>query len=104
MREGKPNGHESDEEGDVHLSEEQKVQAVRDSIARSRFRDPWTSYPLWFRMGLGVVISMLIVLAFGGVGVFLFGDAGICLGLFGMFIGLWLPPHLHAYDNKADSD
>ena len=103
MREGKPNGQESDEEGDVHLSDEQKVQAVRDSIARSRPRDPWASYPLWFRMGLGAVISILILLVFGGVGVFLFGDAGICLGLLGMFIGLWLPPHLHEYDKKADS-
>ena len=54
-------------------------------------------------MGLGAVISILILLVFGGVGVFLFGDAGICLGLLGMFIGLWLPPHLHEYDNNADA-
>mgnify|MGYP001423825023 FL=1 len=68
-----------------------------------RLPDPFADLPYWMRVALGVVISMGVMIGFAYVGVWIFGDDGGVLGLVGMFVGLYLPPHLPEHDRRHET-
>ena len=88
-----------------HLPEDdpERVKKVRRAISRSRLRDPLRGAPYLVRKVIGASITMIIMLAFVYLGSLILGEAGAALGfVVGMFLGLWLPPHLHEHDDKDE--
>ena len=77
----------------------ESVKKVRRAIASSQLRDPLRRAPYLVRQIVGAIITIAIMLVFACLGNFILGDPGASVGgLTGLFLGLWLPPHLHEHD------
>ena len=81
----------------------ESVKKVRRAISRSRLRDPLRGAPYLIRQLVGSFITMIIMMTFIYFGSLILGEAGAALGfVVGLFLGLWLPPHIHEGDEKHE--
>ena len=81
----------------------ESVKKVRGAISRSRLRDPFRGAPYLIRQLVGSFTTIIVMMTFIYFGSLILGEAGAALGfVVGLFLGLWLPPHLHEGDDKHE--
>ena len=81
----------------------ESVKKVRRAISRSRLRDPLRGAPYLIRQLVGSFITIIVMMTFCYFGSLILGEAGGALGfVIGLFLGLWLPPHIHEGDEKHE--
>jgi hypothetical protein len=81
----------------------ESVKKVRRAISHSRLRDPLRGAPFQVRQIVGGFTTVTIMMVFVYLGNLILGEAGAALGfVVGLFLGLWLPPHLHEGDDKNE--
>ena len=81
----------------------ESVKKVRRMISHSRLRDPLRGAPFQVRQIVGGFTTVTIMMVFVYLGNLILGEAGAALGfVVGLFLGLWLPPHLHEGDDKNE--